>query len=493
MTQTKQPPETQEDIRQQAMHQLAIIGGQLNTEDDIVFQGQKFVIPETVPNLVEAIKFLDARMKDEEEEYAISRTFPYRPHDGARATMLAIREAFGFSQGKAIYTFFGKNPPQFIDIPVGVNETEQVPWGAMQLPGLQGAVLYLGTDHDPELGTVFNVNVEAPKKYRFVIQGLFKLIERNLREHSIYRGKAVDGAANPQFLDLSGVDPANVVYTQQVLQQFQANVWSPIRHADVLAKLGQPGKRSVLLEGPYGTGKSLGAYLTALVAVENNWTFILCRPGKDDLGQTLQTARMYQPAVVFFEDLDTIAEPGTISKVLDMFDGITTKGLKMLVVLTTNHVEQIHKGMIRPGRLDAVIHIGDMDRPGIQRLAERVLGNALDHDIDWGAVHSAMEGYVPAFVKEAFDRAIRYNIAANNGSLGKIGTVDLIGAAEGLRPQLELMLGASDAGVLPTLDQALKTMVSEAVTGVALHKPVGEGYPLSDGGHIGNLVGSNEN
>jgi transitional endoplasmic reticulum ATPase len=37
--------------------------------------------------------------------------------------------------------------------------------------------------------------------------------------------------------------------------------------------------------------------------------------------------------------------------------------------MTTNHKDEIHKGMLRPGRLDAIIEIGAMDRPGVEKLA----------------------------------------------------------------------------------------------------------------------------
>lgn len=437
---------TEDQIRARALDALAALGGKLSKEDDIVFSGEKFVLPEKT-DLPQAIRFLKRRMEDEETVTSFQRSFKYRPHDGAFATAKSIRDAFGFSISKPIVTFFGVNPPKLITINVGIDKTESVPWGAITIPGLDNTTLYLGSTNDPELGVIFHVNVEGPRKYRTHIDGLFQLIEKNLNENSIYRGKAIDGAENPNFMDPFVVSEEDVVYTEEVMRQMEANVWSPIRHAVQLEELHQPGKRSVLFEGPYGSGKTLGALLTAQTAVNNGWTFILCRPGKDDLVRTMQTARMYQPSVVFFEDLDVIGKPGEddgVSQILDTFDGIQTKGLKMLLVLTTNHVEKLHKGMIRPGRLDAVIHIGSMDRPGVEKLARRVIGKSLAEDIDFDAVMNALEGFMPAFVKEAFDRAIRYSVARNDGEVGTIDTEDLVLAANGLRPQLELMNNASD-------------------------------------------------
>lgn len=459
---------SQADIKASALRELARLGGEHVTEDDVLFEGTKFVLPATCRDIHEAVEILDKRAQDEEQITSMSRTFKYRPWDGAAAVARAMRTAFGFSIGKPIRSFFGTNPPQLVAVPDSATSTIEVPWGALEIPGLKNATVYLGQNHDPELGLVFSMNVECPRKYRHHIKGLFNLVEQELTERSIYRGHAIDGATMPNFLDLSAVDPDDVVYTQDVMAQLEANVWSPIRHAEQLEAIGQPGKRSVLFEGPYGTGKTLGAYLTAKVAEENGWTFILCRPGRDDLMETLQTARMYQPSVVFFEDLDTVSSQATsetdhVSRILDNFDGLQTKGLKMLLVLTTNHVERIHKGMIRPGRLDAVINIAEMDRPGVERLVKRVVGPSLSDGIDFDAVFEAYQGFMPAFVREAIDRAVRYSVAHNDGKLGFIETRDLVEAARGLRRQLELMNGASDEPPANSVDAAFTRLVTKSV------------------------------
>jgi SpoVK/Ycf46/Vps4 family AAA+-type ATPase len=291
-------------------------------------------------------------------------------------------------------------------------------------------------------------------------------IGEELARNSIYRGKAIDGALPPQFLDLSKVSPEDVVYTLPVMQQLEANVWSPIRHADVLEELGQPTKRAVLFEGPYGTGKTLAAYLTGQVAIEHGWTFVYCRPGEDDLTQVIKTARMYQPSVLFFEDIDSVAGGGdkeSLTHLLDMFDGIQAKGTRMLAILTTNHKERIHKGMVRPGRLDAVIHVGEMDRPGIERLVRRVVGDALEDDVNFDQVHEAFKGMMPAFVREGIDRAVRYSVARHDGVLGPIGTADLVGSAVGLEAQRALMEGAPEDATRPEIDRAIKGIVDDAV------------------------------
>jgi len=447
------------------LRELARLGGELTTEDDLTFRGTEFVIPESL-TVTDAIDYLRAYQRSMEEETQFSKTFRYRPWDGAYALQNALKRVFGSSGiGQATYSMFGKNPPSMVTINVGVDETVQVPWGAVQMPLIDGT-LYLGVAHNPEYGALFSLTVEAPKRYRSHVEGLFRVIEDELRTSSIYRGKAIDGQENAEFLDLSGVDRSKVVYSDEVMAQLDANVWSLIEHSQTMRDMSLPLKRSVLLEGPYGTGKTLAAFLTAQIAVEHGWTFIYCRPGKDDLGAVLSTARLYQPAVVFFEDVDSISASGDaddVTKLLDMFDGITAKGTEIMAVMTTNHVERIHKGMVRPGRLDAVLHIGALDRNGIERLIKSVVDPTVLGDIDYDLVAEAMDGYLPAYVKEAVDRAVRYAIARTGGHVEKLGTEDFVLAADGLRDQLRLQADAEEGSRPDALSTALAKIVEDTL------------------------------
>ncbi len=240
---------------------------------------------------------------------------------------------------------------------------------------------------DPDFGQLFTLAATGPRRYRHHIEGIFRLVEEELATSSMYRGKAFDGQEVPQFLDLSGVDSSKVVYTDHVVERLEADIWALIRYPDQMRKMGLPLKRAILLEGPYGTGKTLAAYLTGQISQQHGWTFIYGRPGRDELEDVMATARLYQPAVVFFEDVDSIASADGLDhmgRMLDILDGIQSKGTEIICILTTNHIDRIHKGMVRPGRLDAVIHIGALDAPAIERLVHSLVPDDLvSKDVDW--------------------------------------------------------------------------------------------------------------
>lgn len=463
----------EEATRQAAMALLAQVGGKSVSESDLTFEGGRFVLPEQYKGRVdEAVRFLQRWQKQQSTHHNYNKIFRYRPYDVAHATNNALKEAFGTTGvGETIQTMFGPQPPQFVDVPISVSESVQVPWDTTAFPPLgEEATIEIGYKNDREAGPLGTVTVFAPRGVKAQVEGLFKLIEKHLREGSIYRGKALIGGDQlmPSFLDVRKVNPDHVIYSDDVLQQLNTNVWALIEKTPVMRQLGESLKRAVLLEGPYGTGKSLAAFLTAQRCVENGWTFLFVRPG-DDLDSAMRTAQLYSPAVVFFEDIDVIGEagdPARVSKLLDSFDGIGAKGAEVVAILTTNRKDKIHKGMLRPGRLDAVISINHLDQVGVEKLIKAHVPADMLRVMDYGTVYESFKGFTPAFAKEAISRAKRYAIVREGGKPSMLTTSDFIGAAKSLAPQLELMHAAEEEKTTPTVDKAFREVMADVVEAI---------------------------
>jgi hypothetical protein len=463
---------SEEEIkRAEILARLEQLGGEIAQDDGLKFEGKEFILPEMYrDNLVGAARYLTNLDQQKNTVHAFPRTFRYRPNDVAHALGKALKKVFA-TTGIGISTpgFFGSTPPTFETINVGYEETDQVMQGQTEFPPLE-AVIAVGYENDPEVGRLGKITLNAPRRYRNHIEGLFFAIEEELRTGSIYRGKAIDGAADPHFLNAFDLDPNRVVYTQEVLTQLNANLWSLVEHTQVMRDMKMPLKRSVLIEGPYGTGKSLAAKITMRKCVENGWTFVQVRPG-DNLETAMKTASLYAPAVVFYEDIDGAASKGDdfdVSKLLDLFDGIGVKGNEVISVMTTNFVERIQKGMLRPGRVDAVIHIAEMDRAGVEKLIKATVPESLLFEIDYDVVFAAYEGYLPAFVAEAIGRTMRYAVARTSGEPDYLITDDFVAAANGLREQLKLMQEAGEGKRTPDLDTAFSKAVANAVHGLDL-------------------------
>lgn len=463
----------QAEVARATMLELSKLSGQIDGEDTVLTHpGTQIMLPEGMSKK-RGYELLRKLAQDEEESYQTHRTFNYLPWDGARAVRDVIKEHFGYTMGKATRGMFGQLiKPQMINVDTGVNTSESVPWGRIQLPFFDEGFLDLSGSREAEFGLVFTIVATCKRKDTKSLEGLFKLIQMRLESHSIYRGKAITASEKPTFIDVTGIDPEDVVYSAEVMEDLATYVWSNIWYPQQLRDNNQLGKRLTVVHGTYGVGKTLAALLTAYYCEQarldpgmEDVTFIIVRPGQDNWQFAFNLARLYGRCVIFIEDIDTLIDtndPQQVSMLLDQLDGLRAKGLDASMVFTTNHINKIHKGALRPGRTDGLIEIGFMDRAGVEKLARRVISD-LDSDIDFDAVFEAFQGFTPAYVKEVFDRSIRRNIVRNGGHLTQIGQEDLIHSANSLRPQLELMENAPEAKARIGLDGALTSVVENVV------------------------------
>ena len=473
------PRTAQELARQKVLDQLDALAGEQAADEGVVYEGDHFILPQIMEgDLPAAAKFLTELARAQEQTFAFTRTYDYRPYDGAAAFQRAMIRVFGSTgAGKTIKTMFGDYPPEYISIQIGVKETLRVPMGTFKFEPLKAEFNVGGTmTHD---GPKFYLAIEAPRKNGKRIDGFLKVLEDELENHSIYRGKAIDATAeNPGFVDLSGVNPDEVVYSARTRTDLQANFWSVILFADQLRATGQRLKRAVLLNGQYGSGKTLTGTVTGQMAVANGWTFLQVRPG-DDPYQALKTARLYAPTVVLIEDLDVYMAGKTrkeISKLLDALDNASNKGQEVVCLFTTNFPGAIERGSWRPGRIDGVVELGALDMPGYRELIEKKIpAEMLADDIDWDQVTKAYHGYLPAWANEAIGRAIRYALVRTNGEGDKLSTSDLVEAANGLRAQLKMLEEAEETGHDKI---TLADLLGDVVTGV-LEKAEFAGRPVT--------------
>lgn len=472
------------DLDAAAMTMLAQLAGAVGGQGSPMVEGEgvKFhkepyiLVPEGI-GYERARQMITRAEKEAETRTEWIKWYEYRFNDGAHALMKVLKARYGGAFGEATMGMFGPEPPRLISIPVAFGKTEQVPSGALSLPALPGLEFNSHRARNAN-GEVFVITAEGPRKYAAEVEALFSAVEEFLREHSIYRGAAVVGATALDFLDLSKIRRHEIVFASDALELLDTTVWGPIRNARWFREEGIPLKRAALLSGPYGTGKTSAGLITALEAVQAGWTYLSVRPGQDDVMDALVTARLYAPCVVFLEDIDVLASNGEddkVSKFLEAFDGVAAKGSEIVVVMTTNHLEKIHKGMLRPGRVDAIIPIDSLDRDGIERLIKAVVpADKRLSSVDYDEVAAAMVGFYPAFVKEAIDRARAVAITTRRGRDYALDTEAFVVAARSLRAQLDALEDAGEGARRPTLDVALATAVRGAVVGLGFNDDDGD-------------------
>lgn len=454
----------------------ATVGTPIEDSDVQFHKETYFAVPEGT-TYEHAIKVFETKRAEQDQVFAVDKLYDYRPLDGANAAANVLKEMFGITTGKAVTTMFGVEPPRFIDIEVGPGQTRQVPWGTVALPSLKGVTIELQMIQDRERGPLFYISASTPKRYKNQIEDFLGRVNKELKENSIYRGKALVGAHELEFLDVRGFDAAKICFSDEVTAALEAGLFGPIKYTDALKKEGIEPKRAVLLYGPYGTGKSSVGMITAQLAEKNGWTFLQARTGKDALKDVLRTAKLYQKAIVFAEDIDTqstTTDPQKISELLEIFDGITAKGSEIILVMTTNNVEKIHAGLMRPGRLDFMVEVSHLDLPGVSRLIKAVVPDGkLSEDVDYVKVYEQMvvdgEPFLPAFVRAAVSRSITLAVTRTGGDPNYfLTTEDLAGAAMSLHAQLRMLRAATEDLPQPQLNAAMETMLREAIDGAGL-------------------------
>lgn len=447
---------------------------------EVVRYGEQLVIPAGM-KYPTAIDLIHRRMKFEEETVELSETFDAFPWDGAYALEQVLVKTFGWapSETKPGGFFTPPQPPQLVSVEVRPGVFRSVAWGMFSLPTVDGTVDCTVNRKD---GMVrFAIEATVKRKDESTIKKLFADVREHLRQHSIYRGQAIKlrfrddegkvlAMPEPKFIDTTLIDPADLIYSREIESSLETNLFTPIKRvADCIAN-DIPVKRGVLLGGDYGTGKTMGARIAAKYAVDNGLTYVTVLRA-DELADAINFTRLYsEPACVLFcEDIDRTMSGDRsvkIDDILNILDGVDSKKMNLITVLTTNHLTNINAAMLRPGRLDAIIEVLPPDAEAVERLIRRVAGVALDDTTDITEASIKLAGNVPAVITEVVKRAklSQLSLQPAGTKVEKLTGEALDDAAFTMTRQNELLRRASAPKPgKPPLEEALGAVVSRAV------------------------------
>lgn len=385
---------------------------------NILVEGDKIILPDGMSH-DDAIKWIQRNKEENERVIAINEVVDAFPGDGAYALTKALSELYGWTSLVPIPGFFGSSPPVMVGIPVNAKGDQvSVPFGRIQIPKVDG---YLQTSINIKDGRwIFVISGEIRRKHEAEVKRIAVKTREICREHSIYRGKAirmnfVDADPrnfdfhrdNPVFIDVDKVQEDELILNKKVRDLISTGILTPISHTEQCRKHKIPLKRGILLEGPYGTGKSLTAYLTAKYAEKNGWTFVYLQSA-GQLKKALYFAKQYSPAVVFAEDIDRVVTGERsieMDEILNTIDGVDTKGAEIITILTTNHIDNINPAMLRPGRLDAIISFEKPDADSVALLVRKYGRELIPDDLEFKSVCTKLEGQIPAIIREVVERA----------------------------------------------------------------------------------------
>ena len=418
-------------------------------------KAKRITLPQGV-DLGAAQRWLARMETDEDSIVEVDRKFAAYPLEGARALGQALMEKYGWNSLAPTPGRFGPRPPMMMTLHTGVDQTVNIPWGRMRLAEMDGDQ-HLNTEiYLDGVLPCFQVGGHIKRKHQCLVDEILDRVDEIIAEGSIYKGHAVrvkfpdedmdprsinPMAYDPKFMDLSSVNPDELVLPTNVQDQIDESLFGPVLHTDACREHGIPLKRGVLLFGDYGTGKTLTTRVAAKLCEDNGWTFIYLEETAD-LADAIELARRFQPCMIFAEDIDRAMEgedrDEDMDEILNTLDGVDGKASEVMCVLTTNNIEVVNRAMLRPGRLDAVIKVERPDADAVARLIRRYTGDVLAEDADLSAVGDELAGSTAAVVSEVC-RRVKLTAIAKRGTVDSIDGDDLLRAAKGIAAQVELM------------------------------------------------------
>ena len=215
---------------------------------------------------------------------------------------------------------------------------------------------------------------------------------------------------------------------EDVKQQLKETVEWPLSNPEGFERLGIKPPRGLLLYGPPGNGKTL---IAKAVATESAANFIAIKgpevmskwvgESEKKLREVFRKAKQVSPCIVFLDELDALAPTrGTggdnnvsdrlVDQLLTSMDGLENME-GVITIGATNRPEIIDQALLRPGRFDRMILVGEPDEDARKKILEIHTKSMPLKNVKLGILAKKMVGYTGAdiegVVREAAILALR--------------------------------------------------------------------------------------
>ena len=250
--------------------------------------------------------------------------------------------------------------------------------------------------------------------------------------------KTALGTSNPSSLRETVVEVPNISWKdigglEGVKDELRELVQYPIEHPEKFEKFGMSPSRGVLFYGPPGCGKTL---LAKAVANECQSNFISVKgpemltmwfgESEANVRDTFEKARAAAPCVLFFDELDSIAQQrggnsgdggGAADRVMNQLltemDGVGAKK-NVFIIGATNRPDIIDAALMRPGRLDQLIYIPMPDYESRLSILTSILRKTpCSREVDLAYLAAQTEKFSGADLTEICQRAAKNAIREN--------------------------------------------------------------------------------
>ena len=227
---------------------------------------------------------------------------------------------------------------------------------------------------------------------------------------------------------MSTSNPTHLFFnTQRDLKEL---VQYPVEHPEKFEKFGMSPSKGVLFYGPPGCGKTL---MAKAVANECQANFISVKgpelltmwfgESEANVRDVFEKARQAAPCVLFFDELDSIAQQrggsqgdggGAADRVMNQLltemDGVGAKK-NVFIIGATNRPDIIDTALMRPGRLDQLIYIPMPDfESRLSILRATLRKSPVSKDVDLSYLASQTDKFTGADLTEICQSACKLAI-----------------------------------------------------------------------------------
>ena len=234
----------------------------------------------------------------------------------------------------------------------------------------------------------------------------------------------------------------------------------PIKHKEAYDYVNVETPKGVLLHGPPGTGKTLIAKALAKMTESN---FISIKGpellskwvGESEKGvrEIFRKARQAAPCIIFLDEIDALVPrrssgnsdshvtENIVSQILTEIDGLEELH-NVLIIGATNRLDIVDEALLRPGRFDRIIEVGNPDSKGRKHIFEiHTKKKPLESNVDIKKLVEVTDGFSGAEIAAITNRAalvaLKRYVSGKSQNIKeiKITQQDLIDAVDKVRPQ----------------------------------------------------------
>ena len=252
--------------------------------------------------------------------------------------------------------------------------------------------------------------------------------------------------------DVGGLD--------ELKDELRETVEWPIKHKEAYDYVNVETPKGVLLYGPPGTGKTLIAKALAKMTESN---FISIKGpellskwvGESERGvrEIFRKARQAAPCIIFLDEVDSLVPrrgsgnsdshvtENIVSQILTEIDGLEELH-NVLIIGATNRLDIVDEALLRPGRFDRIIEVGNPDSKGRKHIFEiHTKKKPLESNVDIKKLVEITDGFSGAEIASITNRAalvaLKRYVSGKSQNIKeiKITQQDLIDATDKITPQ----------------------------------------------------------